>query len=266
MTLRLSPSVRARNRSAFSAPARRSDVLVGAVAAQGRARRSVDGSRSNAADRQVDDQDLPAGAVQLVGDAGADAAAADDDGFHACSSGIASRTTQTAHGAFFRMYGMVRPIAKSPPNRRRNGSPQMMRSASALGRLVDDRRPDVAGLEEHGLEPVVGGLGRGLGDVEDPLGVLVAARDVGVERQRPVDLDDVDADQLGLGRAGELGREGDDRSGRSGRRTAPRRRAGTVVPTSRPRAWSLRDLGGPGRAIRGTSCAGRRAAPRYHRA
>ena len=76
-------------------------VLVGAVAAQGGAREA----RGQPVERgrfQVDDQDLPAGPVQLVGDAGADAPAADHDGFHACSSGIASRTTQVAHGAFFR--------------------------------------------------------------------------------------------------------------------------------------------------------------------
>ena len=35
------------------------------------------------------------------------------------SSVIGSRTTQTAHGAFWRMYGMVRPMANSPPNRLR---------------------------------------------------------------------------------------------------------------------------------------------------
>ena len=69
--------------------------------------------------RLVEYQDLPAGAVQLVGQTGPDPTTADDDGFHACSSGIASRMTQTPQGAFFRMYGMVRPIAKSPPNRRR---------------------------------------------------------------------------------------------------------------------------------------------------
>ena len=53
-------------------------------------------------------------------------------------------------------------------------------------------------------------LGDRLGDVEHPLDLLGAAGDVGVERQRPVDLDDVDRDQLGLGRAGLLGDEPDD--------------------------------------------------------
>ena len=78
-------------------------VLVGAVAPERRAakpgREAVEGGG-----REVHDQDLPAGAVQLVGDAGADPAAPDDHGFHAfCSSGMASRITHTAHGAFRRM-------------------------------------------------------------------------------------------------------------------------------------------------------------------
>ena len=128
ITLRLSPSVSARNRSASSAPSRRrvsSSVPSPRIArAAERRREAVERRR-----RQVDDQDLPAGPVQLVGQPGPDATTADDDGFHACSSGIASRMTQTAQGAFFRMYGMVRPIAKSPPKRRRNGRPQMIRSA-----------------------------------------------------------------------------------------------------------------------------------------
>ena len=47
-------------------------------------------------------EDLWPAAVQLVGDHRADAAAADDHDVQCCSSGIGSRTTQTAHGAFFR--------------------------------------------------------------------------------------------------------------------------------------------------------------------
>ena len=38
--------------------------------------------------------------------------------------------------------------------------------------------------------------------VEDPLGLLRLARDVGVERQRPVDLDDMDRDQLDVAALG----------------------------------------------------------------
>ena len=39
--------------------------------------------------------------------------------FTVVSSLIGSRSTQTAEGAFWRMYGMVRPMANSPPNRLR---------------------------------------------------------------------------------------------------------------------------------------------------
>ena len=122
---------------------------------------------------------------------------------------------------------MVRPMAKSPPNCVAIGRPDDEQVGSALGGLVDERRPDVAGLEQDRSRAcTLAGLGRRLGDVEDPLDLLRPAGDVGVERQRPVDLDDVDADQLGLGRPGELG---DERTMpvRSGRRTAPRRRGGT---------------------------------------
>ena len=118
MTLRLSPSVRARKMSAPSAPARRrtsSSVPSPrmAVPAEGR-RQALEG-----AGRDVEDDDLVAGRVPELGGGGADAAAADDDDLHSGSSLIGSRTTQTAHGAFCRMYGMVRPMAKSPPNRLR---------------------------------------------------------------------------------------------------------------------------------------------------
>ena len=63
---------------------------------------NVVGSRSKADGRQVDDDDLVAGPVERLGDGSADAAAADDRRSSRCSSGIASRTTHTAHGAFFR--------------------------------------------------------------------------------------------------------------------------------------------------------------------
>ena len=73
--------------------------------------------------------------------------------FTLASSGIGSRTTQTAHGAFCRTYGMVRPMANSPPKRRSDRAGRATsRSASALDRLVDDGRADVAGLEQDRLE------------------------------------------------------------------------------------------------------------------
>ena len=96
-------------------------------------------------------------------------------------------------------------VAAEPAPEREPGDDEV---GAALGRLVDDRRPDVAGLQQHGLHAVVAGLGGRLGDVEHALRVLGPAGDVGVERQRPVDLDDVDADELGLARASPSGREG----------------------------------------------------------
>ncbi len=93
-------------------------VLVRAVAADGvaleRGLELVEGRG-----RLVDDRDLVAGPVESLGDGGADAPAADDEGLHAVSSGMGSRTTHTVHRAFFRQYGMVRPMAKSPPKRLR---------------------------------------------------------------------------------------------------------------------------------------------------
>ena len=60
------------------------------------------------------------------------------------------------------------------------------------------RGAHVTGLEQDGLELHAGVLGRALGQVEDLLDLVGPAGDVHVERHRPVDLDDVDADQLGL--------------------------------------------------------------------
>jgi hypothetical protein len=93
-------------------------VLVGPVAADGaapeRAREAIErpGLR-------IQDQDLVAGRVERLGEHRPDPTAADDHGFHAASSGIGSRTTHTAHGAFLSTYGITRPMAKSPPKRRR---------------------------------------------------------------------------------------------------------------------------------------------------
>ena len=46
--------------------------------------------------------------------------------------------------------------------------------------------------------------------VEDALDLLRSAGDVGVEGQGPVDLDDVDGDELGLRVVGLVGEEADD--------------------------------------------------------
>src|SRR6185503_12580974 len=88
-------------------------------------RQAVEGGRGG-----VDDDHLVAGSVEAVGEDRADPATPDDHGFHWFSSWIGSRTTQTAQGAFFRTYGIVRPIAKSPPNLVRYARPTTSRSAS----------------------------------------------------------------------------------------------------------------------------------------
>ena len=67
-----------------------------------------------------------------------------------------------------------------------------------LGGLVDDRGGHVTRLEEDRLERHLVVLGDRLRGVEHALDLLGAARDVGVERERPVDLDDMDGDDLGL--------------------------------------------------------------------
>ena len=118
MTLRLSPSVRAMNRSASSAPGATQDVLIGPVAADGLAAERA-GQFFEGPGRQVQDHDPVAGAVEGLGQCGPDPAAADDHDVHGCSSVIGSRTTHTEHGAFLSTYGIVRPIAKSPPKRLR---------------------------------------------------------------------------------------------------------------------------------------------------
>ena len=131
----------------------------------------------------------------------------------------------------------------------------------ALGRLVDERRPDLARLEQHRLERVAGRPRRWPRRCPGCAARPRTARDVGVERHRPVDLDDVDADQLGLGRAGELGGERDD--GPVGPGTGQRHDGAPELWCRRVGhgRWSLRVLGGPGRAI-GSRPA--RAAARRH--
>ena len=149
--LRLSPSVSAKNKSAFSVPSAAQHVLVGAVGADGLAREV----RLEPAERlgvDVDDGHLVAGAGQPLGKPGADPAAADDHSAHWSSliarassvhhapsylkpkrpsvgtasaayraarrcSAPARAATITWHGAFWKMYGTVAPIAKSPPKR-----------------------------------------------------------------------------------------------------------------------------------------------------
>ena len=186
------------------------DVLVGAVAAERGARRSrTAGGRTRRVERSMI-RDLSAGAVELVGEARPHAATAHDHGFHACSSGIASRTT---HTRTVRSSGRTGWSGR-PRSRRRtcasNGRPQITQVRLALGRLVDDRRADVAGLEQHGLHAVRAASAVASAMSSTRWALLVAARDVRVERKGPVDLDHVHAHQLGVAGLGEVRGEGDD--------------------------------------------------------
>ena len=127
MTLRLSPSVRARKSRRLGACAAK-DVLIGAVAAD----RLATERRRQAIEREVTMSTRstwwPAASKASATDR-ADAATSDDHCLHLVSSGIGSRTTHTAQGAFWRMYGMVLPMANSPPKRLRYGRPRTSRSA-----------------------------------------------------------------------------------------------------------------------------------------
>src|SRR6185436_3288725 len=112
------------------------DVLIGAVAAE---RLALELARQaiERPGRGVDHEHVVARVVERLGERRSDAAAADDDVLHRCSfprpapidasigvgsAGMGSRTTHTSHGACLRTYGIVRPMAKSPPNRLRYGS------------------------------------------------------------------------------------------------------------------------------------------------
>ena len=63
-------------------------------------------------------------------------------------------------------------MTKSPPNRVRYGEAEDEEIGLLRSRLVDDRGADVACLEEDGLQSEAESLRRGLGDVEDALGLL----------------------------------------------------------------------------------------------
>ena len=131
-----------------------------------------------------------------------------------------------------------REVAAEPAAERQAADDQV---GLTLDGLVDDRRAHVARLEQDGLELVARGLGGRLRDVEHALRALVAARDVGVERERPVDLHDVDAERARRGRPlrSSAARETICRSVRPpDSATTARRNCGVEVsPTF---AWSLR--------------------------
>ena len=113
---------------------------------------------------------------------------------------------------------MVRPMAKSPPNRLRIRQADDEQVGAALDGLVDDGGADVARLEQDRLERHLGVSATSSAMSSTRWTSSESTGDVGVERQRPVDLDDVDGDQLGLARGGPDRRRG----GRSGRRSGRR--------------------------------------------
>ena len=88
---------------------------------------------------------------------------------------------------------MVRPIA----NRRRTAcgtaGPTTSRSAPRSMASSTSAAPTSRAWSSTGSSVTFAVLGDRLGHVEDALGLLGPTGDVGVERQRPVDLDDVDA-------------------------------------------------------------------------
>jgi len=121
--------------------------------------------------------------------------------------GIGSRATRRRTARSVRRGGL--PMG----SRRRTlavGQAQDQQVGGALDRLVDEGGADVAGLHQDRLELVAGVLGLCLCHVEDALGVLARLRDVGVERLGPVDLDDVDRDDLGVDGLGEVEGEAHD--------------------------------------------------------
>jgi hypothetical protein len=78
----------------------------------------------------------------------------------------------------------------------------------ALAVLLDwpGVRFDLRGLDGRTPEE----LGRSLGYVEHTLRILGTGGDIRVQRQRPVDLDDMDRDELGLRCARDSGSEAND--------------------------------------------------------
>ena len=115
---------------------------------------------------------------------------------------------------------MVRPIAKSPPNRLRYGRPSTRRSASRSLASSTRAAPTSRAWRRTGSSCIFAASATDLGSVENLLRLVGAAGDVGVERKRPADLDDVDGDQLRADGPGELRGHADDAlvTGSSGER------------------------------------------------
>ena len=77
-------------------------------------------------------------------------------------------------------------------------------------RLVDESGPDVTRLEQLRTHRDVGLLGRTLGEVEHPRRLLAAGPHVVIQVVLPVDLDDMDGDELGAAPLCQLATEADD--------------------------------------------------------
>ena len=208
MTLRLSPSVTARNTSAPSAPARRrtsSSVPSPRIAMP----RKDAGRRSKADVAMSRMVDLVAGAVVA---SATDAPTRPHPTMTIFTltprSGRARPRRRTARsGGCTGWSGRWRTRHRTVcdrAGRRRAGPP---RARSPRRRWRPRRRGPGAGPARGSVLIV---LGDRLGGVEDALDLLGSAGDVGVERQGPVDLDHVDGDQLSLDVARLLGDEADD--------------------------------------------------------
>ena len=83
------------------------------------------------------------------------------------------------------------------------------RSASSETASSTSAAPTSRAWSRTRLEARLGGLGD-LGDVEDARGLLRLTGHVGVEWEGPVDLDDMDGDQLDVAALGERRDEADD--------------------------------------------------------
>ena len=156
--LRLSPLVSAKNQSAPSAPARRR-TSSSVPSPRSACPRKRSGSRSEGVGPEVDDGDLvarpsasrparpaptrpqPTMIVRIVIRSSWRRA-------RAPRSATGSRTTKTRQGAFLKTYGMVLPMAKSPPKRTGRAGPATIGVGVQCHRLVDERGADVAGLQE----------------------------------------------------------------------------------------------------------------------
>ena len=210
MMLRLSPSVSARNTVRGLGAGAAQDVLVGPVAPD---RLAPEGGWQavECAGDQVHDDDLVIRGVERSGKERADSSAADDDCLHRAHL-LRHGLARDPHGA----RSVLEHVGHDSPDREVAAEPLAVGQADdqqvgpPFDGLVDEGGADVAGLDQDGLEAPVEVLGLALGEVEHALGVLGPFGHVGVERQGPVDLDDVHGHDLRARLAGHLDDESND--------------------------------------------------------